>query len=319
MIKRSTYCPGVCSMLILLFWAAHLPVGAIEPIQPIPLSVDYDRTKALLGKQLFFDKGLSSDKRVSCASCHQLTEGGDDGSPVSYGVDMKLGTVNAPTVLNAYFNFRQFWDGRARDLKEQASGPLHNPVEMNLGKERILNYINSQQHYVEAFSKAFGDDPIKYGNVLDAIVEFEKALITPNAKFDRYLRGETELSKNELEGYHLFKRLGCASCHNGINIGGNSFQYMGAVIPYDQKKITGDMYHRTRDPFDRSRYKVPTLRNITLTAPYMHTGGIQTLRDMVATMAKHNIGLELTGHETDRIVDFLKTLTGDRPEILDAQ
>jgi len=299
--------------LSLLFISAAF---AIEPIQPLPRFIEYDRQKALLGKQLFTDSNLSSDKKISCASCHRLSEGGADSKATSSGVDQQIGMVNAPTVFNSFFNFRQFWDGRAKDLQDQASGPLHNPVEMNFGRDKVMPYIYSRPDYIRQFRQIFKRDNIEFEDVLDAIAEFEKALITPNAKFDRYLRGEVELNPGEYEGYLLFKRLGCASCHNGINVGGNSYQYLGVVTPYDAEKLSGDLFERTGDSFDRNRYKVPSLRNIALTAPYMHTGGVKNLKDMVATMAKHNIGLKLSDDEIDRIIDFLTTLTGETPEIL---
>jgi cytochrome c peroxidase len=299
-----------------VFFLSFGPVAyCIEPILPIPQSIEYDRTKALLGKRLFTDTNLSSDKKVSCATCHQLDDGGADNRPVSPGVNRQMGAVNAPTVFNSFFNFRQFWDGRAKNLRDQAAGPLHNPAEMNFGADKVVKHLNSQPDYVKEFRTTFNNETIEFGHVLDAIAEFEKALYTPNARFDRYLRGEIELTTNEHEGYLLFKRLGCAACHNGVNVGGNSYQYMGVVEPYEEK-LTGDLYGRTGDTFDRNRYKVPSLRNITETAPYMHTGGVKTLRAMVNTMAKYNIGLRLTEQETDRIIAFLSTLTGERPAIL---
>lgn len=311
--KVSFHCKHFPLLILMLF----APVTyAIEPIKPLPRTIPYDRPKAELGKQLFMDANLSKDGTVACASCHNVYFGGADNRPVSVGVNMQMGTINAPTVLNSFFNFRQFWDGRAKDLKEQAAGPFHNPAEMAFSETETIKYVNSIPHYQKQFNQIYERTDIHFEDILDAIAEFEKALLTPDAKFDQYLRGELKLSEKERTGYLLFKRLGCASCHNGINVGGNSYQYMGAIVPYDKETLSGDIYGRTHDPFDRYRYKVPTLRNITLTAPYMHTGGIEKLEQMVDTMAYYNIGLKLSEDEIDLIIAFLKTLTGKTPEIL---
>lgn len=308
--------PGFSHFPLFFFLLTASVAFAIEPIKPLPRSISYNKAKAELGKQLFMDPNLSKDRTTSCASCHNVYFGGADSRPVSIGVDMQKGTINAPTVLNSFFNFRQFWDGRAKNLKEQAAGPLHNPKEMAFSKAEAINYLHSESHYRKQFKQVYQRDEIQFADILDAIAEFEKALLTPDAKFDQYLRGEIELSEREHAGYLLFKRLGCASCHNGVNVGGNSYQYMGVIVPYDKETLTGDVYGRTNDPFDRNRYKVPTLRNITLTAPYMHTGGIEKLEEMVDTMAYYNIGLKLSEEEIDLIIAFLETLTGETPDIL---
>ncbi len=290
-------------------------IFAKEPIEPIPKSIKYNKQKAQLGKVLFFDPNLSADRKVSCASCHSPEHGGADPRPVSMGVHGKKGNVNAPTVYNSYFNFRQFWNGRAKDLKEQAKGPLHNPVEMNMNREKIEKYLKNNEYYKEMFKRIYHKEP-NYEDTLDAIVEFEKALITPNSKFDRYLRGETKLSPLEKKGYKLFKTLGCITCHNGINIGGNSFQKMGVVFPYKREKNTPDRFAITHKKEDELVFKVPTLRNIALTAPYFHDGSAKTLKDAIKMMAYHNLGFKLSKDEIEALVAFLKTLTGEKPKIL---
>ena len=290
-------------------------IFAKEPIEPIPKSIKYNKQKAQLGKVLFFDPNLSADGKVSCASCHNPEHGGADPRPVSIGVHGKKGNVNAPTVYNSYFNFRQFWNGRAKDLKEQAKGPLHNPVEMNMNREKIEKYLKNNEYYKEMFKRIYHKEP-NYEDILDAIVEFEKALITPNSKFDRYLRGETKLSPLEKKGYKLFKTLSCITCHNGINIGGNSFQKMGVVFPYKREKNTPDRFVITHKKEDILVFKVPTLRNIALTAPYFHDGSAKTLKDAIKMVAYHNLGFKLSKDEIEALVAFLKTLTGEKPKIL---
>ncbi|WP_457642181.1 cytochrome-c peroxidase [Persephonella sp.] len=290
---------------------------SMEPIQPIPSHIEYDKEKAELGKILFHDPVLSKDQSISCASCHDVYEKwGTDHRKTSIGIEGKVGKANAPTVFNTFFNFRQFWNGRAKNLREQAKGPIHNPIEMGMSKEEIEKRLNQIPFYKKMFKKIYGTDKVRYDLVIDAIVEFEKALITPNSKFDRYLRGETDLSPKEKEGYLLFKKFGCITCHNGINVGGNSFQKVGVVRPYPWKPENPDRYKLTKRDFDKNRYKVPSLRNIACTYPYFHDGSIPTLREAIRVMAYHNLGFKLTEEEVDKIVAFLNTLTGELPDIL---
>ena len=240
---------------------------AKEPISPIPKTVEYNHEKAKIGKRLFFDAGLSKDGTVACVSCHS-TENGAEHLKVSIGINGSKGSKNAPTVFNSVFNFRQMWNGTIRNLKEQADGPINNPIEMGSSREHVLAYVKSIPWYRKEFKAVYGRKDIKYEDILDAIQEFEKTLITPDSKFDRYLRGEVELTKDEENGYKLFKELGCITCHNGINIGGNSYQKIGLINPYPWKDNFPDRYSVTHNPFDKNSYKVPTLRNITITAPY---------------------------------------------------
>ena len=284
-----------------------------EPIIPIPLNVQYDKQKAQLGKELFFDKSFSADRKISCASCHVPKYGGADPRKVSIGVYGKLGNIQSPTVYNARYNFRQFWNGRARDLKEQILGPTHNPVEMGMNNQRILKVINSK--YKDKFYKIYKRWNITFGMFQDAIAEFEKALVTPNCKFDKWLRGEVKLTKLEKDGYYNFKKLGCITCHNGINIGGNSWQKIGVI--HKVKDRIGDKFSFTHNPRDKYVYKVATLRNIALTAPYFHNAVTKDLNKAVNLMAYYNLGLDLSDYQTKSIVAFLKTLTGEKPKILD--
>lgn len=300
-----------------LLWIGYLLptfVYAIEPIAPIPKTIPYDVQKAALGQKLFFDPILSKDYSISCASCHQKTHGGSDGEQVSTGIYQLHGNMNAPTVLNSVFNFRQFWNGRAKDLREQALGPIHNPIEMGFSAAEAIARLEKIPEYKESFQKVTKRTHIIPDDIADVIAEYEKTLITPNAKFDLYLQGIATLSHDEQEGYHLFKTLGCATCHNGINVGGNSFQKMGAIIPVKWNKKINDRYAVTKREMDKNVYKVPTLRNITLTAPYFHDGSVATLTDAVMRMSHHNLGLTLSDREAAYIIAFLKTLTGKLPK-----
>jgi len=288
---------------------------AQEPIQPIPKHLSYNHAKAVLGYRLFIDPALSADGTVACVNCHSFGHGGADPRPVSVGVHGKKGHVNAPTVYNSYFNFRQFWNGRAKDLKEQAGGPLHNPIEMAMRPRQVEKYLNQNGQYRRLFQEVYARAP-RYTDALDAIAEFEKALYTPDCRFDRYLRKEADLTPLQKRGYDLFKTDGCITCHNGINIGGNSYQKMGLIIPYPWSAKAPDRFRLTKNPMDKNVFKVPTLRNIVLTAPYFHDGSAKTLKEALQKMAYHNLGFELDKKEIEALEAFLKTLTGRTPAIL---
>ena len=302
---------------IITFVSIVITAYAGEPISPIPLEVNIDIEKAKLGEELFSDPILSKDNSTACLSCHDLYNGGDDSNIVSIGFAGKNGNIQSPTVLNAKYNFKQFWNGRANNLIEQADGPFNNPVEHNMNALLIEARLNASDKYKNKFFKVYKTSQIKYGQVLAAIVEFENALTTPNSKFDKFLRAETKLTKDEKEGYILFKQYGCITCHNGINIGGNSFQKMGTFMEYDSKNDYPDRSKITNNPSHKNVFKVPTLRNINLTAPYFHDASATTLNDAIETMAKYNLGVELENEEIDKIVSFLKTLDGKSPKILD--
>lgn len=292
------------------------PAAAFEPVTPIPRHVEYNHAKALLGRSLFSDPILSLDRTVSCASCHELTHGGADTKPVSIGVKGQKGTMNTPTVFNAVFNFRQCWNGRDSDLCAQAGGPIRNPQEMGMTAKEVERRLNANARYCRTFHEVYGRDHIEYGDVLDAIAEFEKALITPDSRFDRYLRGEIDLTAAEKKGYSFFKELGCIACHNGVNLGGNSFQKAGALKAYPWDAGDADRFKLTKVESDKNLYKVPTLRNIALTAPYFHDGSQKTLAATIEAMATYNLGLQLTPDEERSLLAFLASLTGRLPAIL---
>ena len=283
---------------------------AAEPITPLPQQIHVNSEKAALGKLLFFDTLLSVDNTISCASCHHLEEGGDDNLKFSFGVKGKEGDINAPTVYNAVYNFRQFWNGRAKNLEEQVADPIVNPVEMNHSFEKLIPILR-KTHYNERFKKIYRDG-ITRNNIANAIAEYEKMLITPNAPFDRFLRGDrSAISEEAKEGYILFKSKGCITCHHGINIGGNLYNKFGVMDDIESNR-TG-RYEVTKKEEDKYYFKVPSLRNVALTAPYLHDGRFETLDATVKFMAHYQLGRVITQEEVDDMVAFLDALTGDIP------
>lgn len=267
-----------------------------------------------LGRRLFFDPIMSADRTLSCATCHTPALGGADGTQYSSGVGGLKGNMNAPTVLNVRFNFAQFWNGRARTLAEQALQPIANPIEMNLPLDEMERRLNASDAYTQAFEAIYGSDAITRQQVADAVAEYVAALVTPQSRFDRFLRNELELTPQERTGYELFKSLGCISCHNGINVGGNSYQKIGIVNPW-QGAPGVDLYARTGRQTDRDHYKVPSLRNIALTAPYFHDGSAATLAEAIVVMADDNLGVRLAAGEVSNLEAFLSSLTGEMPSI----
>jgi len=290
---------------------------SIEPIRPLPLVLDdINLNKAKLGKLLFSDPLLSKDGTISCNSCHDLSLGGADTRDVSLGIENKKGNIQSPTVLNARYNFKQFWNGRVDTLREQADGPLHNPVEMAMNKEKVEKYLNSSSLYKREFKKVYKTDAVSYKNTIDAIVEFEKALVTPNGRFDQFLYKKIVLSDDEREGYILFKTFGCVTCHNGINVGGNSFQKFGLMNDVPHIINTPDRYAITKNIRDKNIFKVPTLRNIEHTAPYFHDASSKTLYEAIKKMGFLNLGITFEEYEIQQLLAFLKSLSGEQATIL---
>ncbi|MCP4266408.1 MAG: cytochrome-c peroxidase [Candidatus Brocadiaceae bacterium] len=294
-----------------------------ESIQPIPINFDYDRAKVELGKKLFFEPRLSKSGWITCNSCHNLSTGGADNLPSSIGHKWFLGPINSPTVLNSTFNFAQFWDGRAKDLKEQAGGPIANPLEMGSNHKLAVSILQSIPEYVQWFSEVYGtkdmyvDEKITIDQVTDAIAAFEETLTTPNSKFDQWLNGyDNTITETEKEGYKLFKDKGCIACHNGVGVGGNSYQKFGVAKPYEKDIHTLGRYNVTKEEKDKYFFKVPLLRNIELTAPYFHDASTWNLSEAVNIMAEYQLGSSLTESETGKIVSFLRTLTGVQPTVV---
>lgn len=290
---------------------------AAEPIDPIqPVKID-NPALVELGKMLYFEPRLSRSGFISCNSCHNLATGGVDNLKTSIGDRWAQGPINSPTVLNSYGQIAQFWDGRAKTLAEQAAGPIANPLEMASTHELAVEVIASIPGYGKYFEAAFGDDKVDIGRITDAIAEFERTLVTPNDRFDQWLKGNKDaLTKTELEGYQLFKASGCTICHNGAQLGGQSFQKMGVVRPYETTNTAEGVKAISGRDQDRMSFKVPVLRNIELTYPYFHDGEAQTLEKAVEVMGDIQLGKRYTEEETAKIVAFLKTLTGEQPKIV---
>lgn len=286
-----------------------------EPIQPIPLKLELDKNKIYLGEKLFNDPILSRDKTISCVSCHNLQTGGTDRLTVSVGINNAVGNFNALTVYNSGFNFKQFWDGRAETLEEQIDGPINNVQEMDSNWPEIINRLKKRSEYVSLFKKNY-QDGIKTQNIKDSLATFVRSLYTPNSRFDQFLRGNLDiLTIQEKEGYRRFKAYGCVSCHQGLNVGGNMFQVFGVTENYIDvnSKFTKTVvkhFNITDIQQDKFNFKVPSLRNIALTWPYLHDGSVKTLEEAVNIMAEYQLGRKLTKEDIDLIVSFLKTLTG---------
>ncbi|MBI4754694.1 MAG: cytochrome-c peroxidase [Betaproteobacteria bacterium] len=289
-------------------WAAD------EPIQPITPAKQINLGMVELGKKLYFDPRLSKSGFISCNSCHNLSMGGTDNIKTSIGHNWQEGPINAPTVLNSSLNLAQFWDGRAADLKAQAGGPIANPGEMAFSHTLAIGMLESIPAYQAEFKKVFGKDKIDIDQVTAAIAEFEKTLVTPNSRFDKWLKGDKKaLTADELAGYKLFKDSGCVACHNGPAVGGNSFQKMGVVAPYKASSPAEGRVAVTGKDADRFNFKVPTLRNVEMTYPYFHDGAANTLAEAVDVMGRLQLGKKFTDAENAKIVAFLKALTGDQP------
>ena len=291
---------------------------ANEPVRPIDRSLEFDPAKAALGLALFHDTRLSVDNTVSCASCHALETAGVDNHQYSHGVNDQMGGVNAPTVFNAVYNFVQFWDGRAATLADQAAGPPLNPVEMaSESFEQIIAKLKADKKFAKAFAKVYPDG-LTQANITDAIEQFERTLLTPDSRFDKWLLGDdTALADNELNGYELFKEYSCATCHAGPNLGGLSYELMGLRKHYFADRgmeLTNEdngRFKETQLERDRHRFKVPGLRNVEHTWPYYHDGTRETLEEAVRDMAIYQSGVELTQEQIDDITAFLKSLTGE--------
>jgi cytochrome c peroxidase len=301
---------GLLNVLVLL----AQPAGAetAEPLAPLPLTVPGDPAKIALGERLFHEQRLSSQGRFSCASCHPLERGGMDGRTRAEGVNgVKL--RNVPSLFNTRFNYFLNWDGRVTTLEAHAEQLLANPKVMDSQWPAVQHALEADPEYVRAFSALYPDGLTK-ANILDSLAEFERSLITPNARFDRYLRGDkTALDAAEQEGYRLFKSLGCVACHQGLNIGGNLFQKFGVFAKPQSGPADADpgRFASTQDERDKGVYRVPSLRNVAVTAPYFHDGRAATLEEAVDTMAQQQLGKSLSTKERGLIVRFLQTLTGE--------
>lgn len=304
-------------ILVSILLTSVVTATVSEPIQPVRPAQDINLAQMELGKKLYFDPRLSKSGFISCNSCHNLSMGGSDNLKTSIGHNWQQGPINSPTVLNSSLNVAQFWDGRAADLKEQAGGPIANPKEMAFTHTLAIEVLKSIPDYVVEFKQVFGADDITIDEVTEAIAEFEKTLVTPNSRFDRWLLGEKDaLTAVELSGYRLFKESGCVACHNGEAVGGTTFQKMGLIKPYETDNPAEGRAAVTGKDSDRFMFKVPTLRNVELTYPYFHDGEAETLAEAVDVMARLQLGREFSPEQNAQIVAYLKTLTGEQPAFL---
>ncbi|KAA0892130.1 cytochrome-c peroxidase [Oryzomonas rubra] len=278
--------------------------------------------KVELGAKLYFDPRLSRSQLISCNTCHNAGLGGADLQVTSTGHGWQKGPRNAPTVLNSVYNIAQFWDGRAKDLAEQAKGPVQASVEMNNTPELVLQTLNSIPEYVKLFKKAFPGEkePLTFDNMARAIEVFEASLVTPDAPFDRYLKGNRKaLGARETAGLKLFIDKGCVACHGGLNLGGSGYFPFGVVAkPAENIMPRKDKgrFAVTNTSADEYVFRAPSLRNVAITAPYFHSGVVWSLKEAVDVMGSAQFGIQLSDEESSAIVAFLGSLTGKQPKIV---
>ena len=288
------------------------------PIIPLKKPSSLNPVKVKLGEHLFFNRRLSKDNSISCAHCHHLDEGGADITPHSFGINGSEGAVNTPTVYNADYNLAQFWDGRAALLEDQIDGPTHNPIEMGSNWKEIIGKLSDDDKVVREFKAVYGENEITSFRIKDAIATFERSLVTVNSPFDRFLQGDSSaISSEAKKGYHLFQSLGCISCHQGANVGGNLYQLMGVFENYfegreDLSKADNGRFNVTGDEEDRHKFKVPSLRMVIYTAPYFHDGSAKTLPDAIRVMGIYQLGQHLSDEQVHAIAAFLNALAGER-------
>lgn len=286
-----------------------------EAITPIPQVIEFNQVKASLGESLFYDTRLSANNSISCATCHQLDSGGDDNVALGVSLSSEQQAVNTPTVFNAQFNFKQNWDGSAKTLDKQIDNAIENHLEFSNKWEIVVSRLQDDAKLKNSFKQIYKNGITK-DNIINSIVEFEKTLFTPNSRFDRYLRNEIDLTHDEKKGYALFKNMGCISCHQGVNVGGNVFQKFGVFYNYlaeqgDIKKSDYGRYNITQRQQDKFVFKVPSLRNISVTSPYLHNGSAATLEDAIRIMGSTQLGRKLDDTNVSLIKIFLDTLTGE--------
>ncbi|MFQ5469188.1 MAG: cytochrome-c peroxidase [Gammaproteobacteria bacterium] len=295
---------------------ADRPSSSPEPILPIEYPSSLKVEQVALGKRLFGDARLSTDGESSCETCHQLETGGAIRELVPVGDHGNLGEINTPTVFNSALNASYYWDGRADTVEQQIAESLISPTELDSSWAHIIEVINGDSDLLRQFRMIFKDG-VTRENVIAVIMEFERSLITPNSRFDQYLNGDNDaLSKDEKRGYQLFKVYGCVSCHQGANVGGNLYQVLGVMQDYyfDREDLSTVNYGRfnvTGREEDRYRFRVPSLRNVTLTAPYFHNGFAETIEQAIMVMASYQLGRKISVGDVDLIAKFLHTLTGE--------
>lgn len=287
-------------------------LATLPEVPPVPDDNPITPEKIELGKMLYFEPRLSQSGIISCHTCHNLSLGGTDRIPTSLGHDFRTGGRNAPTVLNAAFFNKQFWDGRAASLEEQAEGPIQAGVEMAMPRDVAVEVIKGIEGYLPYFQAAFPNeqDPITFENIVKAIAAFERILITPNDSLDQYLRGDEDaLSPLAIEGIEVFRLKGCMRCHKGALLS------TGELTKFEHGQDLG-VFNVTGDPDDKRVFRVPTLRNLLLTAPYFHDGSAATIKEAIHIMADVQVNKEINPEEEAAIVAFLESLVGEQPEIV---
>lgn len=312
----SSYGPNLMFSL-LLGYALHAGAAPLdEPLKPLPAAPVQDPRRVELGRQLFNEPRLSANDTVSCASCHHLEHGGADERGFSLGFNGQPTAVNTPSVFNASLNFHQFWNGRADSLEEQIRDVVQNPIEMGNTWKNLVDTLMADPAYHQAFLGIYPDG-VNAANVQDALATYERTLLSGHSRFDQYLMGNTDiLTQEEKYGYQRFKDYGCIACHQGVNIGGNMFQKLGVLDDYfaargHQSEADQGRYQVTADEEDRNVFKVPSLRNVAVTAPYFHDASAKTLEDAVDVMFKYQLGRIPSEQDKTLIIRFLKTLTGE--------
>jgi cytochrome c peroxidase len=288
------------------------PLATLPEVPPVPENNPMTPEKVELGKMLYFEPRLSESGIISCHTCHNLSLGGTDRIPTSLGHDFQTGGRNAPTVLNAAFFNKQFWDGRAASLEEQAEGPIEAGVEMAMPRDMAVEVIKGIEGYHPYFQAAFPgeEDPITFENIVKAIAAFERTLITPNDPLDQYLRGDDNaLSPLAIEGIEVFRLKGCMRCHKGAVLS------TGELTKFEHGKDMG-AFTVTGDPEDKRVFRVPTLRNLSLTAPYFHDGSAATIPEAIHVMAEVQVEKDINPEEEAAMVAFLESLVGDQPEVV---
>lgn len=287
-----------------------------ENFSPLPESnIDQVKFKNLitLGERLYFEKALSINNQLSCNTCHRVDKFGVDNEPTSPGHAGKRGERNSPSTFNASLHITQFWDGRAKDVEEQALGPILNPIEMGMPNEKeVVKKLKTTSDYALAFTKAFPNQkkPLSYKNIGMAIGAYEKTLITPS-RFDKFLKGDmSALNQQEKRGLKKFMHKGCVSCHNGPLLGGNDYQLLGAANEYKTHDL--GRYNVTKEESDKKVFKVPSLRNVAETGPYFHDGSIKTLDEAIKLMAYHQLDENVGVGFIEDVKAFLRTLTTEK-------
>lgn len=293
------------------------PSSPITPLKPI---ANLNPKVVSLGQRLFFDNRLSKDNSTSCATCHNLATGGDDNMPKSVGIGGQVGFINAPTVFNSAFNIRQFWDGRAKTLEEQAHGPIHNPVEMGSNWKEVIAKLTLDQDFLNLYAESF-PKPITAENLAYALATFERSLVMVDSPFDLWLKGnENAISASAKRGYEKFKNYGCIACHQGAAVGGGLFEKIGTLNDYfaDRGNVTqADLgrFNLTGLEDQRHEFKVPSLRAVSLTAPYFHDGSVWQLSEAITKMAWYQLGISLKPQDIADIEAFLISLAGKIPPL----